>query len=230
VLYPNGLINSEITELYLETSTSLNYSNYHKMKNIAIFASGSGTNAENIIAYFSTRNTAKVALILSNKRDSFVLERAAKNNIRSVFFDRKEFYVTGKVLRYLLLYKIDFIVLAGFLWLVPDNILEQYDKRIINIHPALLPGYGGKGMYGEYVHRAVIENREKESGISIHFVNGSYDKGSIIFQKRCIVEDSDTPDTLAQKIHALEYLHYPRVIEDIVIKLPEFLVKSSEEA
>ena len=200
------------------------------MKNIAIFASGSGTNAENIIAYFSTRNTAKVALILSNKRDSFVLERAAKNNIRSVFFDRKEFYVTGKVLRYLLLYKIDFIVLAGFLWLVPDNILEQYNDRIINIHPAILPGYGGKGMYGEYVHRAVIENREKESGISIHFVNGSYDKGGIIFQERCIVEVSDTPDTLAQKIHALEYLHYPRVIEDIVIKLPEFLIKSSEEA
>jgi phosphoribosylglycinamide formyltransferase-1 len=128
------------------------------------------------------------------------------------------------------LYKIDFIVLAGFLWLVPENIIEQYAGRMVNIHPALLPAYGGKGMYGEYVHRAVIENREKESGISIHFVNGSYDKGSIIFQKRCIVEDSDTPDTLAQKIHALEYLHYPRVIEDIVIKLPEFLVKSSEEA
>ena len=200
------------------------------MKNIAIFASGSGTNAENIMVYFSTRNTAKVALVLSNKRDSFVLERAARHNIRSVFFDRKEFYVTGKVLRYLLLYKIDFIVLAGFLWLVPDNILGQYKDRIINIHPALLPGYGGKGMYGEYVHRAVIENRETESGISIHFVNESYDKGDIIFQARCKVDPSDTPTTLAQKIHALEYQHYPGIIEDIVIKLPEFLVNSTGEA
>ena len=200
------------------------------MKNIAIFASGSGTNAENIITYFSTRNTAKVALVLSNRRDSFVLERAAKHNIRSVFFDRKEFYVTGKVLRYLLLYKIDFIVLAGFLWLVPENILEQYNERIINIHPALLPAYGGKGMYGEYVHRAVIEKGEKESGISIHFVNESYDKGDIVLQVRCKVEPTDTPDTLAQKIHALEYKHYPNVIEEIVIKLPEFSVKSSEEA
>jgi phosphoribosylglycinamide formyltransferase 1 len=199
------------------------------MKNIAIFASGSGTNAENIIAYFSTRNTVKVALVLSNKRDSYVLERAAKHNIRSVFFDRKEFYITGKVLRYLLLYKIDFIVLAGFLWLIPDNILEQYSERIINIHPALLPGYGGKGMYGEYVHRAVIENHEKESGISIHFVNESYDKGEIIFQARCKVEPSDTPASLAQKIHELEYQHYPKVIEDIVAKLPEFSVKSPEK-
>jgi phosphoribosylglycinamide formyltransferase 1 len=199
------------------------------MKNIAIFASGSGTNAENIITYFSTRNTAKVALVLSNRRDSYVLERAAKHNIRSVFFDRKEFYVTGKVLRYLLLYKIDFIVLAGFLWLVPDNILGQYHDRIINIHPALLPGYGGKGMYGENVHKAVIQNGEKESGISIHFVNESYDKGDVILQVRCKVEASDTPDSLSQKIHDLEYQYYPKVIEDIAIKLPEFVIKSPEE-
>jgi len=200
------------------------------MRNIAIFASGSGTNAENIITYFSTGNSVKIALILSNRRDSYVLERAAKHNIRSVLFDRKEFYVTGKVLRYLLLYKIDFIVLAGFLWLVPDNILEQYDQRIINIHPALLPAYGGKGMYGEYVHKMVIANGEKESGISIHYVNESYDEGNVILQVRCKVEKSDTPDTLAKKIHDLEYLHYPKVIEDIVAKLPEFSVKSTEEA
>ena len=199
------------------------------MKNIAIFASGSGTNAENIIAYFSTRNTAKVALVLSNKRDSFVLKWAAKHNIRSVFFDRKEFYVSGKVLRYLLLYKIDFVVLAGFLWLVPDNILELYHDRIINIHPALLPAYGGKGMYGESVHKAVIGNHEKESGISIHYVNDSYDKGEIIFQARCKVDASDTPDSLAKKVHVLEYQHYPIVIEDIVVKLPEFSFKSPEE-
>ena len=198
------------------------------MKNIAIFASGSGTNAENIITYFSTRNTAKVAIILSNKRDSFVLERATKHNIRSVFFDRKEFYITGKVLRYLLLYKIDFIVLAGFLWLVPESILEQYSDRIINIHPALLPKYGGKGMFGENVHRQVLSNGEKESGISIHYVNKLYDKGDIIFQAKCKVEKSDTEESLAAKVHSLEYQHYPKIIEDIVIKLPEFLIKSAE--
>lgn len=199
------------------------------MKNIAIFASGSGTNAENIITYFSTRNTAKVALVLSNKRDSFVLERAAKHNIRSVFFDRKEFYVSGKVLRYLLLYKIDFIVLAGFLWLVPPGILELYNNRVINIHPALLPGYGGKGMFGDSVHRAVIGNHEKESGISIHYVNEAYDKGEIIFQARCKVDALDTPESLAKKIHSLEYQYYPKVIEDLVEKLPEFSVKSPEQ-
>jgi len=198
------------------------------MKNIAIFASGSGTNAENIITYFSTRNTAKVAIVLSNKRDSFVLERATKHNIRSVFFDRKEFYITGKVLRYLLLYKVDFIVLAGFLWLVPESILEQYSDRIINIHPALLPKYGGKGMYGEYVHRQVLASGEKESGISIHYVNKQYDKGDIIFQAKCKIEKSETEVSLASKIHALEYQHYPKVIEDIVVKLPEFLIKSTE--
>jgi phosphoribosylglycinamide formyltransferase-1 len=199
------------------------------MKNIAIFASGSGTNAENIITYFSTRNTAKVALVLSNKRDSFVLERAAKHNIRSVFFDRKEFYVSGKVLRYLLLYKIDFIVLAGFLWLVPPGILELYENRVINIHPALLPRYGGKGMFGDSVHKAVIGNHEKESGISIHYVNEAYDQGDIIFQARCKVEASDTPESLAKRIHSLEYQYYPKVIEDLVEKLPEFSVKSPEQ-
>jgi phosphoribosylglycinamide formyltransferase-1 len=199
------------------------------MKNIAIFASGSGTNAENIITYFSTRNTAKVALVLSNKRDAFVLERAAKHNIRSVFFDRKEFYVSGKVLRYLLLYKIDFIVLAGFLWLVPPGILELYNKRVINIHPALLPGYGGKGMFGDLVHQAVIGNHEKESGISIHYVNEAYDKGDIIFQARCKVEATDTTESLAKKIHSLEYQYYPKVIEDLVEKLPEFSVKTPEQ-
>jgi phosphoribosylglycinamide formyltransferase 1 len=199
------------------------------MRNIAILASGSGTNAENIIKYFSNKNIAKVSLVLSNKRDAFVLERAAKYKIRSIFFDRKEFYITGKVLRYLLLYKIDFVVLAGFLWLIPDNILEQYQDRIINIHPALLPDYGGKGMYGEYVHRAVINNHDPESGITIHYINESYDAGEIIFQARCKVDPFDTPDSLAKKVHALEYLHYPKIIEDLVIKLPDFLVKSTKE-
>ncbi len=199
------------------------------MRNIAILASGTGTNAENIIKYFSNKNTAKVSLVLSNKRQATVLKRAEAHNIRTVFFEHKEFYVTGKVLRYLLLYKIDFIVLAGFLWLVPESILEQYPGRIINIHPALLPAYGGKGMFGDAVHKAVIDNGDKESGISIHYVNKSYDKGAIIFQTRCKVDPSDTPVSLAEKVHALEYLHYPKIIEDIVVKLPDFLIKGPEE-
>jgi len=200
------------------------------MRNIAILASGSGTNAENIIKYFSNTNTAQVALVLSNKRQAMVLKRAEANNIRTVFFEHKEFYVTGKVLRYLALYKIDFIVLAGFLWLVPENIIEQYPGRIINIHPALLPAYGGKGMYGDAVHKAVIANHDPESGITIHYVNKQYDKGDTILQVRCKVETNDTPDSLAAKVHALEYLHYPRVIEELVVKLPDFLIKGPEEA
>jgi phosphoribosylglycinamide formyltransferase 1 len=200
------------------------------MRNIAILASGSGTNAENIIKYFSNRNTAKVSLVLSNKRQALVLKRAEANNIRTVFFEHKEFYVTGKVLRYLALYKIDFIVLAGFLWLVPENIIDQYPGRIINIHPALLPSYGGKGMYGEAVHNAVITHKDKESGITIHYVNKLYDAGDVIFQAKCKVDPSDTPASLAEKVHGLEYLHYPRVIEEIVVKLPDFLIESANEA
>ena len=200
------------------------------MRNIAILASGSGTNAENIIKYFSNKNTAKVSLVLSNKRQAQVLKRAEENNIRTVFFEHKEFYITGKVLRYLLLYKIDFIVLAGFLWLVPENILEQYAGRVINIHPALLPAYGGKGMYGETVQKAVIAGHDKESGITIHYVNKFYDKGDIIFQTRCKVDPTDTTSSLTEKVHALEYLHYPKVIEELVIKLPDLLIKGPEEA
>lgn len=190
------------------------------MRNIAIFASGSGTNAENIIRYFSNKNNVKVCLVLSNKCEAFVLKRAATHNIFSVFFDHNDFYTSGKVLEYLLLHKIDMVVLAGFLWLVPGNIIEAYNKRIINIHPALLPDYGGKGMYGDKVHRSVIENHETESGITIHYVNQHYDAGDIIFQTRCRVESSDTVETLASKIHILEYEHYPRVIEELITNLP----------
>jgi phosphoribosylglycinamide formyltransferase 1 len=206
------------------------YSNYQNMRNIAIFASGSGSNAENVIQYFSTGNTAKVSLVLSNKRQALVLKRAEALNIRTVFFEYKEFYVTGKVLRYLALYKIDFIVLAGFLWLVPESILDQYPGRIINIHPALLPKYGGKGMYGEAVHNAVIGNHDAESGITVHYVNKFYDKGDIIFQKRCKVDPSDTAESLSVKVHALEYANYPKIIEDLVVKLPDFSINSPEQA
>ena len=191
------------------------------MRNIAIFASGSGTNAENIIKYFSNQKSAKVALVLSNKRQAMVLKRAEENNVRPVFFEHDDLYLTGKVLGDLLFYKIDFVVLAGFLWLVPESIVEKYSGRMISIHPALLPRYGGKGMYGSVVHKAVISNGESESGITIHYVNKVYDDGDIIFQAKCNVEPTDTPDTLASKVHDLEYLHFPRVIEELVSKLPD---------
>ncbi|MDX9811655.1 MAG: phosphoribosylglycinamide formyltransferase [Bacteroidales bacterium] len=190
------------------------------MRNIAVFASGSGTNAENIIKYFSTSNTARVTLVLSNRREAFVLKRAAALKVKTFFFDRNDFYNTGKVLERLKEAETSFIVLAGFLWLVPDDILSEYGNRIVNIHPALLPSYGGQGMFGDRVHRAVIENGEKESGISIHYVNSRYDSGDIIFQARCKVESDDTPESLAAKVHALEYAHFPRVIDELVSSLP----------
>jgi phosphoribosylglycinamide formyltransferase 1 len=191
------------------------------MRNIAIFASGSGTNAENIIKYFSNKNEAKVALVLSNKREAFVLKRAAKHNIPAFFFDRKDFYESEKVLGYLQLYDIDFIVLAGFLWLVPLKILSSYDKRIVNIHPALLPKFGGKGMYGDAVHQAVIAKAEKVSGITIHYVNQVYDSGDIIFQDKFSLSESETAESLAAKVHALEYMHFPSIIEKLILELKD---------
>ena len=196
------------------------FANYQNMRNIAIFASGSGTNAENIIRYFSNKNSAKVSLVLSNKRQAMVLKRAEALNVTSVFFDQNDFYGSEKVIRYLEKYEIDFIVLAGFLWLVPGILIERYRGRIINIHPALLPSYGGKGMYGDAVHKAVIANHDPESGITIHFVNDRYDEGDIIFQSRCKVDPEDTPESLAKKVHALEYAHFPEVIEKLILGEP----------
>jgi phosphoribosylglycinamide formyltransferase-1 len=189
------------------------------MRNIAIFASGSGTNAENIIKYFSNRNSARVKLVLSNRREAFVLKRAEALRVKSCFFDHNDFYTSGKVRSILAENNIDFIVLAGFLWLVPDTILSEYKGRVINIHPALLPRYGGKGMYGDKVHRAVLENRDTVSGITIHYVNLRYDEGDIIFQAECMVEKDDTAETLAARVHALEYKHYPEVIEKLILGL-----------
>jgi len=191
------------------------------MRNIAIFASGSGTNAENIIKYFSTGNSAKVTLVLSNRREAFVLKRATALDVNTVFFDRADLYNKDTVAGYLLESNIDFIVLAGFLWLIPEKILNIFNRRIINIHPALLPSYGGKGMYGEKVHEAVIAAGDRESGITIHYVNSFYDEGDIIFQARCKIEPGDTPETLASKIHALEYKYFPEVIEKLVTALPD---------
>ena len=185
------------------------------MKNIAIFASGSGSNAENIILYFQERQTAHIRRIYTNKAGAFVLERAKRCNIPSTIFSRAQFR-DGWVLQQLEEEKIDFIVLAGFLWLLPEKLINRYEGNIINIHPSLLPKYGGKGMYGEKVHEAVIENGEKKSGITIHLVNEEYDQGEILFQADVQVEPHDTPDTLATKIHQLEYQHYPEVIEEQV--------------
>ncbi len=190
------------------------------MKHIAILASGSGTNAENIIRYFSTNSNAKVSLVLSNKRQALVLNRAEALGIPSEFFDHDDFYESGKVSEILISYNIDYVVLAGFLWLVPVAIINRYKGRIINIHPALLPSYGGKGMYGDVVHRAVIANKDTESGITIHHVNTKYDDGDIIFQAKCIVEPGDTPESLAAKVHSLEYKFFPKVIEEEILKVP----------
>jgi phosphoribosylglycinamide formyltransferase 1 len=184
------------------------------MKNIAIFASGSGTNAENIIKQFIDNDEISVKLVLSNKKDAYVIQRAINHKIEWVVFNRQQFYESDFVISLLKDRSIDAIVLAGFLWLVPDSLIRAYPDKIINIHPALLPKYGGKGMYGMHVHKSVIENNETESGITIHYVNEKYDEGKILFNAKCKVTENDTPETLANKIHELEYQHFPEVIEN----------------
>ncbi len=188
------------------------------MKNIALFASGSGTNVENIVRYFDNHDEINVSLILSNKKGAYVLERAKKLDIPSYVFDRSAFYDSSQVVSVLDDKGIDFIVLAGFLWLVPSNLVLAFQHRIINIHPALLPKYGGKGMYGNKVHEAVVENLEIESGITIHWVDESYDEGNIILQEKCEVLSGDTANDVAEKVHALEYEFYPKVIERVVLE------------
>lgn len=188
------------------------------LKRIAILASGSGTNAENIINYFSNNPAVEINMILSNKKDAYVLHRAERLNVNSIVFSRDEFFKSNKVLSMLYSKKIDLIVLAGFLWLIPNEIISSFRNKIINIHPALLPKYGGKGMYGSFVHESVIKNKEKESGITIHYVNEFYDEGQIIFQKKVIISENDTPESLAKKIHTLEYKYFPEIIEQILNK------------
>jgi len=183
------------------------------MKKIVIFASGSGSNAQRIAEEFAQIPDIQIDRIYCNKSDAFVLERAKKLSIPAFVFNRDDFYTNGKVLEQLLSDTPDLIVLAGFLWLIPENIIKKYEGHIINIHPALLPKYGGKGMYGINVHNAVIANKEKESGITIHLVNEKFDDGDILFQASCSLTPDDTPDTLARKIHELEYEHFPRIIE-----------------
>lgn len=185
-----------------------------KTINLAIFASGSGTNAENIINYFASHPTIRAKKILSNKQDAFVHQRAKKCRVPSSSFLKVDF---GRESFLNQLEEIDFIILAGFLWLIPKYLVRTFPDKIINIHPALLPKFGGKGMYGDRVHNAVIETGEKESGITIHLVNEEYDKGKILFQAKCKVDETDTPDSLAAKIHELEYAHFPKVIEEFIL-------------
>ena len=187
------------------------------MKKISIFASGSGSNAENIIQYFAQKPQFCVKSVFCNVPDAYVLERAKKYRIPTFVFNREEFRNPDKVFRQLQEQEIDFIVLAGFLWLMPSFIAAAWPNKIVNIHPALLPAYGGKGMYGHYVHEAVIAAGEKESGITIHYVNDHYDQGAIIFQAKCPVLPTDTPDDLAARIHELEYRYFPEIIEKTIL-------------
>ena len=186
--------------------------------NLAIFASGNGTNAENIALYFRNHSQIRVSLILVNRPDAYVLERARKLGIPFEVFNRKQFYESEDLLDILSHYHIDYLVLAGFLWLIPDYVLKAYPDRMCNIHPALLPKYGGKGMYGDKVHQAVRDSGDSITGITVHLVNERYDEGRILFQATCPIVPEDSPETIAQKVHKLEYEHYPKIIEDWILK------------
>ncbi|MFI5153216.1 MAG: phosphoribosylglycinamide formyltransferase [Chitinophagales bacterium] len=194
-----------------------------KPKRIAIFASGKGSNAQKIIDYFRGSGEIEVALIVSNKSDAGVLEIARKEAIPSLILDKHSFFQGDSYPDFLKEKEIDFIVLAGFLWKMPSSLIKSFPQRMVNIHPALLPKFGGKGMYGARVHEAVLAAKEKESGITIHYVDEIYDHGQIIFQTKCPVSPGDNPDSLAEKIHSLEYAWYPKTIE----KLLQNIVKRS---
>jgi phosphoribosylglycinamide formyltransferase-1 len=186
------------------------------MKRIVIFASGSGTNAENLIKFFHNRENASVIQVLSNNPHAKVLDRCKKLNISALSFNKIAFTETDDVLQILKNSQPDLIILAGFLWKFPEKILAHFPNKVINIHPALLPKYGGKGMYGMHVHRAVVNNKENETGITIHYVNDQYDEGTIIFQAKCEVETSDTAEDIAEKIHSLEMRYFPEVVNSLL--------------
>lgn len=188
----------------------------HLMHRIAIFASGQGSNARNFVEYFKNRKDIVISLIVSNKKDAGVIQMAKEAGIETLIVDKETLYHSDRVVEELK-NKADFIVLAGFLWMIPENIIVAFQGRMVNIHPALLPNYGGKGMYGDKVHEAVIANKEKQSGITIHYVNNKYDEGKIIFQATCEINPADTAVVLAQKIHLLEYKFYPQVVEKLLL-------------
>lgn len=188
-------------------------------KRIAIFASGSGSNAQKIMEYFKKHNDAEVAIVLTNNPEAYVLQRADNFEIPSHIFDKHEFYKTDDVVHLLKSLQIDLIVLAGFLWLIPQNLLAAFPNKVINIHPALLPKFGGKGMYGEKVHQSVLDAGEEESGITIHFVNEHFDEGEAIHQSRFKIEEGDDLEMIKFKGQQLEHLHYPRVVEQLLKKM-----------
>jgi phosphoribosylglycinamide formyltransferase-1 len=187
------------------------------VKNIAIFASGAGSNARKIIEYFNRpgNTIARVVMVLCNKPGAGVLAIAEENGIPAIIINRDEFFRGSAYLPELKEHHADLLVLAGFLWKVPETLIKAYPRAIVNIHPALLPSFGGKGMYGRHVHEAVLNAGCTESGITIHYVDGHYDNGDIIFQAKCEVAENDTPESLAMRIHALEHRYYPEVIEKI---------------
>ncbi len=188
-------------------------------KRIAIFASGSGSNAQKIMEYFKYHDQAEVAIVLTNNPDAYVLQRADNFEVPTHIFDKHEFYHTDSVINILDKLQIDLIVLAGFLLLVPEDLLQKYPNKIINIHPALLPAYGGKGMYGDRVHQAVLDAKEEESGITIHFVNEHFDEGEIIYQARYRIEPGDSLEVIKFKGQQLEHLHYPKIVENLLKKM-----------
>lgn len=186
------------------------------MKKIAIFASGTGSNALKIIQYFEHLQNVEVCLIASNKSTAGVLDIAKENSIPTLHFTKSEFEETNHVVLILKQLKIDLIVLAGFLWKIPTAIIQEFPNKIINIHPALLPKYGGKGMYGKYVHKAVYDSKDTESGMTIHYVNAKYDDGQIIFQTKCSIEPTDNPSMIAQKVLELEHQYYSEIIDKVL--------------
>ena len=189
------------------------------MKNIAVFASGSGTNAEQLMKHFEQSSIANVKLVVSSNASAGVLLRASQFKVPTFILTKKDFVETSHIGDILRVYHIDFVVLAGFLWHIPPYLIKAYTNRMVNIHPSLLPLYGGKGMYGERVHQTVIQNQEKESGITIHYVTDGYDEGAPIFQAKCTVTPEDNASTLAEKVHALEHQHFSRVVEELLLKL-----------
>jgi len=193
--------------------------NFVAMKRLAIFVSGSGTNMERIGQHFSQHPEIQVALVVCSDPKAAALQRAEKLGIEAVVIDKSDLREGGKLLNLLLEKQIDWLILAGFLWLIPTELVAAFPNRIVNIHPALLPAYGGKGMYGDRVHQSVIQNQEKRSGITIHYVNNNYDEGNIVFQQSLDIAANETPESLAQRIHQLEHRYYPEVIEGLLLEV-----------
>ncbi|RZJ83005.1 MAG: phosphoribosylglycinamide formyltransferase [Chryseobacterium sp.] len=188
-------------------------------KRLAIFASGSGSNAQKLMEHFKSSSEAEIALVLTNNPDAYVLQRADNFEIPSHIFDRHEFYQTEDVIDLLKNLDIDLIILAGFLWLIPQQLIDEYPGRIINIHPAILPKFGGKGMYGDHVHNAVMAAKETEGGITIHYVDANYDEGEFIYQAKYRIDQTDNLEMIKFKGQQLEHLHYPRIVETLVKKI-----------